>query len=267
MSVIRVLEVEGVPFELLAGEERVRDVALGEVLGYGRPRDIRPLIERNLDDLPGIYVRGTVSRTSMPRGGERETEGEEYLLTLDEALFVAARSETPAGAAVLKRLIHVFRLAREGRLGEAGAVAGAPPAAPPLDVEQIVLLVARVAATVAADVVASSKGGRRRAPAPAQGDLFTHLGRHDAGGPRREPRPEPWRGAVEAYLAGLAPGAAVTTFDVFTHALGRPTDECGREASTRIGGLLRGAGWVVERRRPTERGRVRHYVRAHQGSA
>ena len=97
------------------GEPHVRDLDVGEFLAYSRTRDIRKIIERNLDDLPGIYVRDTVARTSMPRGGEREVEGREYLLTLAEALFVAARSETPAGAAVLKKLIAVYLDARRGR--------------------------------------------------------------------------------------------------------------------------------------------------------
>jgi hypothetical protein len=62
-------------------EPRIRDLDLAEKLGFKEPRAIRKLIKRyeKAGDLPCIHVRDTVSRTSMPRGGEREETIAEYV--------------------------------------------------------------------------------------------------------------------------------------------------------------------------------------------
>lgn len=94
---------------------RVLDTELARKLGFGRPRDIRKLIENLVasGELPGIHVRAAVARTSMPRGGERATAVNEYWLTLEEALFVTAKSETKSANEILKAIIKVFLSARE----------------------------------------------------------------------------------------------------------------------------------------------------------
>lgn len=88
------------------GVSRVQDLTLGEWLGLSRPRKIREAIGDAIG--AGIFndsdlcpVRGQTS----PLGGRPATE---YWLTQEQALFFAARSETPKGAAVLKALIEVF---------------------------------------------------------------------------------------------------------------------------------------------------------------
>jgi hypothetical protein len=247
----RMLEVDGCMLDVQDGEPRIRDVDLGEVLGYERPRVIRELIERNLDDLPGIQQRRAVRRYEIRPGVEHSQGVAEYHLSEAEALFIAARSETPAGAAVLRRLIDVFLLARRGLLAEAQAAAGAPP--PSITVEQAVLLAARVAAETAVAVVAGRRRGRR-ARAAAQGDLFSGL--------RREPRVDPWKARVEAFLASLPPEAEITTLGVFNAVFGVPLGRFDRAAATRIGTILGGAGWAVHHRRRGDTGRMRVYVRA-----
>jgi len=115
-TLLRLIEVEGYALDVEGTEPRIRDLALGEMLGYERPRVIRELIERQLGDLPGIVKRRVVRRLENTGNLPSERAVDEYLLTEAEALFVAARSETPAGAAVLKKLIDVFVKARAGLL-------------------------------------------------------------------------------------------------------------------------------------------------------
>lgn len=99
-------------------EPTILDEDLAEKLGYERPRVIRDLIKRYVESgkLPGINVRRTVRRTSMPHGGTRQTEVDAYFLNEEEALYITAKSETPEADAMLKEVIHVFTLARRGLL-------------------------------------------------------------------------------------------------------------------------------------------------------
>ncbi|MCU0655801.1 MAG: hypothetical protein MUF64_11130 [Polyangiaceae bacterium] len=97
---------------------RIRDLDLAERLDFERPRKIRDLIRRYREsgDLGEIHVRPTVGRTSMPRGGERETLTDEYWLTEEQALFLVAKSETPVATALLREMIAVFVAVRRGLL-------------------------------------------------------------------------------------------------------------------------------------------------------
>lgn len=99
-------------------EPLIRDVDLGARLKFGRPRDIRPLIERMEGDgrIGQVHVRDAVSRTSMPRGGFREEVVKEYWLTEAQALKVAAKSETDVADALLDEMIAVYMAARRGQL-------------------------------------------------------------------------------------------------------------------------------------------------------
>jgi hypothetical protein len=94
---------------------RVLDVELARKLGFSRPRKIRDTIKALADagELPGVHVRPAVGRTSMPRGGTREVTVNEYWLTLEEALFVTAKSETKTANEILRALIKAFLAARD----------------------------------------------------------------------------------------------------------------------------------------------------------
>ena len=101
-----------------SSEPRIRDLDLAARLQYREPRLIRKLIKRLIDDgfLSGIHVRSTVERTSMPRGGVRETTLQEYHLTEAEALLVISRSETEVATKIMQEVIDVYISVRRGLL-------------------------------------------------------------------------------------------------------------------------------------------------------
>jgi len=93
------------------GRARVRDIELGRFLGYARPRKIRELIERELasGNLNDSDIRPVVGRVET---GVASVEVTEYWLTEEAALFVSSRSDTKAGAQVLRGLIAAYEAAR-----------------------------------------------------------------------------------------------------------------------------------------------------------
>ena len=120
------VRVEGVALEVNGdGELRIRDIDLGTQLGYVEPKKIRPLIKRHLDAgiLRESEVRRTVGQTS-PKGGR---PAEEFWLTEEQAILIAAKSDTERAGALLRVVIHVFVLARRGLLAETGATEPLPP--------------------------------------------------------------------------------------------------------------------------------------------
>lgn len=102
-------------------EPRIRDLDLAVRLKYSEPRLIRKLIKRLIDDgfLSGIDVRSTVERTSMPRGGVRETTVQEYYLTEAESLLVISKSETSVATAIMQEVIDVYVALRRGLISGA----------------------------------------------------------------------------------------------------------------------------------------------------
>lgn len=99
-------------------EPRIQDIELGERLGFDRPLAIRDLIKRivRTENPSGFTVVRTVRMTQMPTGAARKTTAHEFWLTEEEALYVAARSETPKARAITREMIRVFMLARRGLL-------------------------------------------------------------------------------------------------------------------------------------------------------
>lgn len=128
------VNIEGLSVAFENDVPRVRDVDLAERLGYAQSRDIRKLIKKLAEcgDLSEVAMRATVTRiekTGAIRGVEERTV-DEYWLTEEEALFVAARSETKVAATILKGIIRVFVLARRGILQPVGK----PPVGWQLDI-------------------------------------------------------------------------------------------------------------------------------------
>lgn len=106
-----VLQVDGFPMHREAdGSFRIRDIDLAERLGYDEPRAIRKLISRMVErgELPDVHVRDTVSRTSMPRGGERVETVSEYWLDRIEVFVVIAKSETKEAMKWTRIMATVF---------------------------------------------------------------------------------------------------------------------------------------------------------------
>lgn len=98
-----------------AGEPRVRDLRLAEVLEFSAPRQIRELIQRNQDELERYGVlscRATNSSDPLGRG----RPGTEYWLNEAQALLIAMRSDAPRAADVRADIIAVFQAFRHGHL-------------------------------------------------------------------------------------------------------------------------------------------------------
>jgi hypothetical protein len=96
------------------GQNRVRDIDLGEWLELKKPRGIRNEIkkllddgilnDKNLNDFNVVPVEADIEVGSS--GGHKTVT--EYWLTEEAALFVVARSNQPKGVLALKALIIVF---------------------------------------------------------------------------------------------------------------------------------------------------------------
>jgi hypothetical protein len=101
--------------ELIEGQPRVRDTALAQWLEFSEPRAIRKIIARWSRVPPGSteppiapHYRDTVSRQPTNQGGSRLITINEAWLSEEEALFIAAKSETRKAVAVTKRVIAEF---------------------------------------------------------------------------------------------------------------------------------------------------------------
>ena len=114
---------------------RIRDLDLAERLGYAKRHNIRDLIRRLIEEgkLRDVHDVRTVRTSKMPRnGGTREYVEIEYHLTREQALKVAARSETDVADALLtSRPEAPYRRAgRWPRLASSPVTRSAIPACP-----------------------------------------------------------------------------------------------------------------------------------------
>lgn len=93
-------------------EPRIRDLELASRLGYGRPRDIRKLIEplHNAGKLRNIRVCAVASQTSGGRPGL------EYWLDEHSALKVISKSGMDPADLILDEMIAVFMAYHRGKL-------------------------------------------------------------------------------------------------------------------------------------------------------
>lgn len=110
MNELDIVRIDGWPIAKAGfddGVPRIRDVDLAERLGYGRPADIRELVRRLIASKKLNEI--ALIRTVRKSGGR---PAEEFWLTEEQALFVAARSETPRAVLILKAIIDVFMAAR-----------------------------------------------------------------------------------------------------------------------------------------------------------
>ena len=101
--------------EAFDDEPRVRDVRVGEALGFEQARDVRKLIERNLEEIEGF---GLARHRGAPisSGKGRITEVQEYWLNEPQALLVCMFARTAKAAEVRRRIIDVFMNWRHARL-------------------------------------------------------------------------------------------------------------------------------------------------------
>lgn len=145
-------------------EAYIRDIEWAERLRYERPRAIRDLIKRMIDEgTLGRVVCRTVRQTAGSVGGRPSVE---YYLTLGQALKVAARSETRNADRMLDVLIAVFLKVSSGKFS---LPATAPdPAAPPAWAEQMMGAMGQMAATVSTAVEQMAKLAQQVAQRPAE---------------------------------------------------------------------------------------------------
>lgn len=118
-----VIEQAGAQFHLTrneAGEPLVKDLELARWLGFSDLHKVRNLIERWAAELG--EVSATVAETTK-QGGR---PGKAYLLTEQQALFIAAKSETPRATEILRQIIEVFVAVRRGEVAEHKTPAALP---------------------------------------------------------------------------------------------------------------------------------------------
>jgi len=128
------------------GEARIRDITLGRDLEFDRPRDIRKLIERHLEPLQQFGTCATVARVVR---GNPVTE---YLLNRNQAIFIAAKSETPKATELVIGVIKKLDAYEKGLI--------APPTPAPSLAERRVRVHELNAATKALDRVGKVGGSR-----------------------------------------------------------------------------------------------------------
>jgi hypothetical protein len=98
-------------------EPRILDLRLAEALGFGRPRDIRQLIERHREALERLgEVCGMAPQTS--RKGGRPTV--QFWLTKKQAIYITTKAETDRATDITIALVELFD----------AVTSGAGPAAP-----------------------------------------------------------------------------------------------------------------------------------------
>lgn len=128
------------------GEARIRDLTIGRDLEFERPRAIRPLIERHRAVLEALGPLAT--RCGKSRGQEFT----EYLLNRNQAIFVAAKSETPKANELVIGVIKKLDAYEKGLI--------APPTPAPSLAERRVRVHELNAATKALDRVGKVGGSR-----------------------------------------------------------------------------------------------------------
>ena len=98
----------------IRGEPRIRDIKIGEALGFDRANSVRVLIKRNMAELLDY---GTVHQIDAlvrrPQGGT--VAGCEFWLNEPQTILLCMFSNTPAAAAVRKQVIDVFMAWRQGK--------------------------------------------------------------------------------------------------------------------------------------------------------
>jgi len=109
-------------------EPRIHDLRLAEALGFKKPRDIRPLIERHADALERLgKVCRTVRQTSS-RGGRPSAE---FWLTKKQAIYIATKAETERATEITIQIVEVFEEVTGGKPPPPTQAPPALPASPP----------------------------------------------------------------------------------------------------------------------------------------
>lgn len=95
-------------------EPRILDLTLAKGLGFKKPRDIRPLIERHLPALERLGRVCRMVRQTSSRGGRPTAE---YWLTKKQAVYIATKANTDRATDIAIAVVEVF---------DAATASGAP---------------------------------------------------------------------------------------------------------------------------------------------
>ncbi|PXX36233.1 MULTISPECIES: hypothetical protein [unclassified Thalassospira] len=111
----RTLSISDLDTSITKDEPRICARHLGESLGFDRPRKIRDLIERNLEEL-NTYGP-TPHRGAMVRiGSGAQRNVQEYWLNEEQALLICMFARTTRAQAVRREVITVFTAWRQNRM-------------------------------------------------------------------------------------------------------------------------------------------------------
>ena len=102
----------------IEGEPRVRDLRLGEALGYSNPIDVRKLIRRNREQLER---HGAIFAIVAKIPNTRGRPSVEYYLNERQAYRLCMWSDAAFAAAVQEQMVEVFFAYRHGQLAAAEA--------------------------------------------------------------------------------------------------------------------------------------------------
>lgn len=105
------MNISGWNITEVTGEPTIKDVELAQKLGYGRPRDIKKLIQRLCES--GFYGGATPCRTLENINGNETTV---YFLNEKQALKTISKSETKIADKIMDEVIDVFIAFRNGKL-------------------------------------------------------------------------------------------------------------------------------------------------------
>jgi hypothetical protein len=105
---------------------RILDIKLAEALGFERPRTVRQLIERNMEELSRYGEVCCTAQQTSPRGG-RPTSS--YWLNEPQSVLICMFSRTDKAAEVRETVIKVFVAWRRGQLSETPTPGHAPAVA------------------------------------------------------------------------------------------------------------------------------------------
>ena len=92
--------------EIFEDEPHLKDIYIGQRLGFSRPNDIRKIIERNIIELSSY---GTLRhRVATEQSGCLQRKIKSYWLNEAQALLISMKSETPRSPTVRKELIDLY---------------------------------------------------------------------------------------------------------------------------------------------------------------
>ncbi|WP_042703176.1 hypothetical protein [Azospirillum sp. B506] len=93
-------------------EPRILDLRLAAALGFRKPRDIRPLIERHREALERLGEVCLTVRQTSPNGGRPAAE---FWLTKKQAVYLCTKAETERATDITIAVVELFDAVTSGK--------------------------------------------------------------------------------------------------------------------------------------------------------